>query len=157
MKNLIIYILGSILLLAGVYTFYTSSAALFGWFGGSPKDQVFIKLTQVTCFVTSILYIIAGVLFFFKKKLTTTLLFVATVLMFVGYIAMLFHINSGKFVTLNYVGEMLTRTTSTMLYAATAWYIFTRTRFIYPPGHDAKSFRKLMREHQSKERQKMKV
>lgn len=157
MKNLVIYILGSILLLAGFYTFYTSTSALFGWFGGASKGAIYIKLTQISCLVTSILYLVSGTLFFLKSKLSTPILFFATIIMFIGYIAMLFHINAGKLVTLSYVGEMLTRTTSTMLYAATAWYIFTRTRFVYPPGHDAKSFKKLMKEYQLRERQKMKA
>lgn len=157
MKNVIIYILGSILLLAGLYTFYTSTAALFGWFGGGQQGAIYIWLTQISCLITSILYMVCSVLFFMKNKLSTPLLFIATIIMFIGYIAMLFHINAGKFVTISYVGEMLTRTTSTMLYAAGAWYIFTRTRFVYPPGHDAKSFKKLMKEYQMREKQKMKV
>ena len=157
MKNLVIYLLGSILLLAGFYTFYTRTSALFGWFGGMSEGAIYIQLTQICCLVTSILYLASGSLFFLKSKISTPVLFIATIIMFIGYIAMLFHINAGKLVTLGYVGEMLTRTTSTMLYAATAWYIFTRTRFVYPPGHDAKSFKKLMKEYQLRERQKMKV
>lgn len=147
--------MGSILLIGGLYTFYSSTAALFGWFGGIKKDAVYIELTQISCLISSFLYLVSGILFFLKKKLSTPLLFVATIVMFIGYIAMLFHINAGKLVTLSYVGEMLIRTTSTMLYAAAAWYIFTRTRFVYPPGHDAKSFKKLMKEYQAKESRKM--
>lgn len=155
MKNNIIYILGSILLIGGFYTFYTSTSFLFGWFGGPPKDSIYIELTQICCLVTSLLYLAAGILFFLKKKLSTPILFIATIIMFIGYIAMLFHINAGNQVTIAYVGEMLIRTTSTMLYAAAAWYIFTRTRFVYPPGHDAKSFKKLMKEYQLKDAKKM--
>ncbi len=155
MKNFVIYILGSVLLLGGIYSFYSSTAALFGWFGGTHKDAIFIKLTQISCLISSLLYLVSGILFFLKKKLSTPLLFIATIVMFIGYIAMLFHINAGKLVTLAYVGEMLIRTTTTMLYAAASWYIFTRTRFVYPPGHDAKSFKKLMKEYQAKETRKM--
>ncbi len=155
MKHTVIYILGVLLIIAGLYTFYTSTAALFSWFGGSKKEAIYIELTQICCLISSAAYFVCGILFFLKKKLATPILFITTIVMFIGYIAMLFHINEGKFVTIGYVGEMLIRTTSTMLYAAASWYIFTRTRFIYPPGHDAKSFKKLMKEYQAKEMRKM--
>ncbi len=150
MKDYIIYFLGTVLILGGVYTFYTSTSQLFGWFTNPPKDVVYIRLTQVCCLICSFLYLISGALFFIRSKISTTFLFIATIIMFVGYIAMLFHINSGKPITMGFVGEMLLRTTSTMLFAAVAWYLFTRIRFVYPPGHNAESFKKLVKEYELK-------
>lgn len=151
MKNLIIYTLGAGLIFGGVYTFYTTTSVLFDWFESSNKTRPFVRMSQVCCFISSFFYLICGVLFFLKKKIATQLLFIATIIMFIGYIGMLFHINSGKAIELQTIAEMLIRTTVTMLYAAASWYIFTRTRFVFPPGHDAKSFRKLMREHSKRE------
>lgn len=151
MKNLIIYILGSVLLIGGLFTLYTTSSILFNAFEGRAKAGHYVPLAQAASFICSFIYIVSGVLFFLKEKLSTPLLFIATIIMFIGYIAMLFHIKNGRPLELHTIAEMLIRTSLTMLYAGASWYIFTRTRLIYPPGYDAKSFKKLMNKYIKKE------
>lgn len=148
----VIYALGTILIIGGIYTFYITSAILFDLFDERARAGNYILITQICSFICSIIYIISGILFFRKSKLSTTLLFFATIIMFVGYIGMLFHINDNKPFELYIIPEMLIRTTSTMLYAAAAWYFFTRMRLVYPEGHDAKSFKKLMKDYQSQKK-----
>lgn len=146
----VIYILGAILIIGGVYTLYTTSVSLFNLFGRHMKVVKYIPITQVCSFICSFIYITCGILFFKKAKLATTLLFIATIIMFVGYIGMLFHINDNKPFELSIIPEMLIRTTGTMLYAAGAWYFFTRMRMVYPEGYDAKTFKKLLRDYKVK-------
>jgi len=154
MKDYVIYILGFVLILAGFYTFYSSTSQLFGWFWPNTRSSNYITLTQVCCLISALIYVASGLLFFMKSKISTTLLFIATIIMFIGYIGMLIYINSGKTVTITFIGEMLLRTSSTMFYAAVAWYLFTRTRFVYPPGYDAKSFKKLIKEYEARKRKR---
>lgn len=146
----VIYILGTILIVGGVYTLYSTSVVLFNLFDRHLETVNYIPITQVCSFICSFIYIISGILFFRKGKLATTLLFIATIIMFVGYIGMLFHINDNKPFELSIIPEMLIRTTGTMLYAAGAWYFFTRMRMVYPEGYDAKSFKKLMKDYKVK-------
>lgn len=146
----LIYLLGSLLIVGGIYTFYITSAILFDLFGERAKAGNFIYITQVCNFICSFTYIISGILFFLKSKQSTTLLFIATIIMFVGYIGMLFHINSNRPFDMSVIPEMLIRTTGTMLYTAIAWHFFTRMRIDYPEGYDAKSFKKLMKEYKIK-------
>lgn len=156
MKKNLIKILGVILILVGIYTFYTRTSILFGWFNNNDPDSVYLPLTQVCCYIDSIIYIICGFLFFYESKLSTPLLFIATIIMFIGYSAMLFYINSGITVSIYVAGEMLLRTSATMLYTAIAWYLFTRARVKLPKGYDEESFKKLVRKYEA-EKRKQKV
>lgn len=146
------FILGCILIVGGLYTFYSTSEALFGLFGREVSRVAIIPITQICSLACSFLYLISGLLFFRKSKFSTTLLFVATIIMFVGYVGMLLHISSNKPFNPNIIPEMLIRTTSTMLYAAAAWYFFSRVKLIYPKGYDAKSFKQLSREYEMKKK-----
>ena len=148
----VIYSLGTVLIVGGIYTLYISAGVLFDSFGERERAGNYILIAVICNFICSFFYIVSGILFFNKKKLSTTLLFIATIIMFVGYIGMLFHINENKPFELSVIPEMLIRTTCTMLYAAGAWYFFTRTRLVYPDGHDAKSFRKIMKDYQTKKK-----
>lgn len=142
--------LGIILIGVGVYSFYSSTSLLFSLFEPKNSNENFISITQYCIFACSFIYLICGVLFLLRDKMATTLLFIATIIMFVGYIGMLFHINSNKPFELSIIPEMLIRTTGTMLYAAAAWYFFTRMRLVYPEGHNAKTFKRLMKEYKTK-------
>lgn len=149
-ESVAIYTLGALLILAGIYTFYSTSSTLFHLFSQTESPENYIPITQYASLICSFLYLISGILFFVRSKWnkwSTTLLFIATIIMFVGYIGMLFHINSNKPFELSIIPEMLIRTTATMLYAAAAWYFFTRMRLVYPEGHNAKTFKKLMKEY----------
>lgn len=150
MKNIIIYILGSILLVGGIYTLYTSGGILFDAPRMRAKAGNYIQMTIVANFICSFIYIVCGYLFFIKSKLSTTLLFFATIIMFIGYIGMLFHIQAGKPFDISTIQEMLIRTTGTMIYAAIAWYIFTRIRLEYPAGYNAKTFKQFIKEREMK-------
>lgn len=144
----LIFVLGTMLIVGGVYTLFVSSAILFHLAPENVRPGNYIPIAVVCNFICSFIYITAGILFFRMHKLSTSLLFIATVIMFVGYIGMLFHINENKPFELAVIPEMLIRTTGTMLSTAGAWYFFTRTRLVYPDGHDAKTFKKLMKEYQ---------
>lgn len=148
----VIYALGTILIVGGIYTLYISTSILFDLFDERKRAGSYIQIAVVCNFICSFIYIVSGILFFNKKKASTTLLFIATIIMFVGYIGMLFHINENKPFELSVIPEMLIRTTCTMLYAAVAWYFFTRTRLVYPDGYDAKSFKKIMKDYQTKKK-----
>lgn len=148
MKNFIIYTLGSILIIGGVYTLYVSGSILFNASNARAHAGKYIQMTIVTNFICSFIYIVCGFLFFIKSKLSTTLLFFATIIMFIGYIGMLFHIQANKPFEITTIQEMLIRTTGTMLYAAAAWYIFTRIRLQFPPGFNAKTFKQYMKERE---------
>ncbi len=144
--------LGILLIIVGVYSFYSSTSNLFNLFDRKTSVENHIPITQYSIFICSFIYLISGVLFLLKDKLATTLLFIATIIMFVGYIGMLFHINNNKPFELSIIPEMLIRTTGTMLYAAAAWYFFTRMRLVYPEGHNAKTFKKLMKEFKTQKK-----
>ncbi|HRN71870.1 MAG TPA: hypothetical protein PLM81_01990 [Ginsengibacter sp.] len=150
MKRSVIYLLGSVLIIVGFYTIITSGGYLLHVGKNFREPAVYIPVATIACFIASIIYVVCGVLFFIKGKWATPLLFVATIIMFVGYIGMLFHINNGKPINNLTIIEMLVRTSGTMLYAAASWFIFTRTRIVYPEGYDRKSFKKLLKEYEDK-------
>lgn len=141
MKNIIIYVLGAILGIAGLYTLYISSGLLFDLFNMRQSVGNYIPATSIANFVCSFLYLISAFLFFKKSKQSTTILFIATIIMFLGYIGMLFHIQAHKPFDVPIIAEMLIRTSGTMLYAATAWYIFSRIRLVFPPGYSYKDLK----------------
>lgn len=148
----VIYALGLILIAAGVYTLYTTSSNLFDLFGNHKNAGNSIPVTQICSFICSFIYIVSGVLFFRKSKLATALLFVATIIMFIGYVGMLIHINGNEPFETVIIPEMLIRTSGTMLFTAAAWYFFSRIRLVYPEGYDAKSFKKLMKDYEMKKK-----
>lgn len=141
MKNIVIYILGSILGIAGLYTLYISSGLLFDLFGVRHETETYIQATSISNFICSFLYLFSSYLFFRKSKLSTSVLFIATIIMFIGYIGMLFHIQAQRPYGVRIIAEMLIRTSGTMLYAATAWYIFTRVRLVLPSGYTYKDMK----------------
>lgn len=153
MKKTIIYSLGIILIFAGIYTLYVTGKSLLDTRLDLQGSMVNIPVAKIACFISALFYLVCGVLFFMKEKLNklaTPLLFIATIIMFIGYIGMLFHINAGRPINNLTIAEMLVRTSGTMLYAAAAWYIFTRTRIEYPKGYNPKSFKKLLKEYEAK-------
>lgn len=144
----IIYFLGILLIVGGLYTLYSKTLVLTDLITRPARAAHVIPITIVCSLICSVIYLISGILFLKKNKQSTTLLFIATIIMFIGYIGMLFHINGNKPFELQIIPEMLIRTTGTMLYAAAAWYFFTRMRLVYPDGHDARSFKKFMKEYE---------
>jgi|GEM_PF-3000125 len=150
MKRFVIYGLGAILIIVGGYTLYSTGSILMNVNDAKAKAGDYIQMTVVANFICSFLYIISGFLFFIRSKLSTTLLFFATIIMFIGYIGMLFHIQANKPFHVSIIQEMLIRTTGTMLYAAVAWYIFTRIRIEYPAGHNAKTFKQYIKDREMK-------
>lgn len=160
MKQFIIYALGSILGIAGIYTLIVSSGILFNLFGMREWVGEYIQATIVANFICSFLYLVSAWLFFKRSKWSTTILFIATIIMFIGYIGMLFHIQETQRLNVHIIGEMLIRTTGTMLYAAAAWYIFTRMRLVLPPGYtykDLKEMSKKMKLEKKRLRKKNRV
>lgn len=95
MKNLTFYIAGSILGAFGLLTLFLSSSVIFDLFGIRAKEGNYVLLVVWANFIASFLYLFAAYGFFKQKRWTTFLLATAVIILLLGSIGLIFHINSG--------------------------------------------------------------
>jgi len=128
MKNAILKTAAVILLLFALATLYMSFSVIFDLFGVREKEGNYVPFIVWANFICSLLYLPAVYGLFAKKKWTTPLLAVATGILVIGFIGLLFHINSGGIYEEKTVKAMIFRTALTGLFATISWYFISKNK-----------------------------
>lgn len=95
MKNLTLYVLGVVLAAFGLLTLFLSGSVLFDLFGVRAKQGNYVLIIIWANFIVSFLYLFAAYGFIKQKRWTTMLLGIALVVLILGSIGLIIHINSG--------------------------------------------------------------
>ncbi len=126
MKKVIQYVLIAILFLFGLLTLFLSSSIIFDWFGIRAKEGNYVLFVVWANFISSVIYLISSYGFIKLKKWTPHLLGTSVIIMIVAFIGLLFHINSGGLYETKTVVAMVFRTTLTVFFAATSYFIISK-------------------------------
>jgi multisubunit Na+/H+ antiporter MnhB subunit len=109
-KNKIISIITAIVMTTfGLLTLYLSSSILFDWFGVRAKQGNYVFFIVGTNFLCSILYLTVAYGLYKRKEWTFKLLLMALILLSIGFIGLLIHINMGGLYETKTVGAMFFR------------------------------------------------
>ena len=143
MRRYLIIILAAFLAIAGIVSMFMSFSIIFDVFGIRKQEGNYIPMVVYGNFICSFLYLIASWYIFKENDLSTIYLIFAVLLLLITYAFMLYHIQSGKPYEMSTVYAMLGRTSLTIMYAAIAWYLFSRVRKLKPTSYiDEKLLRK---------------
>lgn len=126
MKKFLIYIPGIVLVAFGLLSLFMSSSVIFDLFDIRAKEGNYVLFIVWTNFFASIFYLFAAFGFFTKKLWTSKLLGIATIMLLVAFIGLLFHINTGALYETKTVGAMIFRITLTLAFAIIAYFSFKK-------------------------------
>lgn len=105
-----------VLIAFGLLTLFLSSSVIFDLFSIREKEGNYVPFIVWVNFISSILYLIAAVLWIKKAKVTSTLLGISTVLLALGFIGLIIHVNAGGLHETKTIGAMVFRTLLTLLF-----------------------------------------
>ena len=128
MNKTLRYIVGIVLGAFGLLTIFLSSSVILDLFGIREQEGNYVLFIVWTNFIASLLYLISTYGFFSKKKFTTKLLGFSTVLLFIAFIGLNYHINSGGIYELKTFKAMIFRTSITAIFTAISYYTITRNK-----------------------------
>ena len=127
MKNVLKYILVAVLAAFGLLTFFLSTSVIFDLFGIRAKEGDYVLVVVWANFLASIAYLIAAVGIIRSQKWATTLLAVATIILLAAFVALMYHVNAGGLYETKTIGAMIFRTSLTLLFTLSAYFLLTRT------------------------------
>jgi hypothetical protein len=143
MRRYLIIILAAVLTIVGVVSMFMTFSVIFDLFDIRKQEGNYIPMVVYGNFICSFLYLIAAWYIYKENDLSTIYLIFSVLLLLVTYAFMLYHIQSGRPYEMRTVFAMLGRTSLTIVYAAIAWYLFSRVRKLKPPSYiDEKSLGK---------------
>ena len=146
MRRYLIIILAAFLTIVGLVSMFMTFSVIFDLFEVRKQEGNYIPMVVYGNFICSFLYVIAAYYIFKENDLSTIYLFFAVLLLLITYAYMLYHIQSGKPYEMKTVFAMLGRTSLTIVYAAIAWYLFSRVRKLKTPSYiDESGLRKRKR------------
>lgn len=128
MKNVILKTAAILLLFFALATLYMSASVIFDLFGVREQEGNYVPFIVWANFICSLIYLPAAYGLFTRKQWTALLLLVATGILVAGFIALLFHINSGGLYEEKTVKAMVFRTVLTGLFATIAWYFISKNK-----------------------------
>ena len=127
MKNVLKYILVAVLAAFGLLTLFLSTSVIFDLFGIRATEGDYVLVVVWGNFLASIAYLIAAVGTIRSQKWATTLLAVATIILLAAFVALMYHVNAGGLYETKTIGAMIFRTSLTLLFTLSAYFLLTRT------------------------------
>ena len=126
-KNSFIRIISAIVLLAfGLLTLYLSSSILFDWFDVRAKQGNYVLFIVGINFSCAILYLTAAYGFIIRKLWTVKILLTTLIILLLGFVGLLIHINTGNLYETKTVGAMIFRIVFTIILLGIAKKIFKK-------------------------------
>ena len=122
MKMRITKISAIVLFAFGALTLFLSTSIILDLFGIRAKEGNYVPFVVWANFLASILYLIAAFGFLKSRKSTVQFLALASAILFIAFIALLIHINSGGTYETKTVAAMIFRTSITLVFTAIAHY-----------------------------------
>jgi len=131
MKNLTVYIAGTILAAFGLLTLFLSSSVIFDLFGIRAKEGDYVLLVVWANFIASFLYLFGAYGFFKQKKQTTLALAISLVILILGSIGLIIHINLGGIYEAKTPKAIVFRTSLTLVFLLISYFkITTKNRLL---------------------------
>lgn len=128
MKKALNYILPLLLVLFGLLTLFLSSSVIFDWFGIREKEGNYVLFIVWSNFVSSLIYIIAAFGVLKRQKWAIYLLAISTAILAIAFACFLYYINSGGIHETKTIGAMVFRTSITIAFTFTAYYLLKTKR-----------------------------
>ena len=130
MKNVLKYILVAVLSAFGLLTLFLSTSVIFDLFGIRAKEGNYVLFIVAANFLASLCYLIAAVGIIKSRQWVTKLLAFATVILLAAFVALMFHVNAGGLFETKTIGAMIFRTSLTLLFTLSSYFLLSRTRKI---------------------------
>jgi 5-carboxymethyl-2-hydroxymuconate isomerase len=128
MKNVLKYILVAVLSVFGLLTLFLSTSVIFDLFGIRAKEGNYVLFVVAANFLASLCYLIAAVGIIKSRQWVTKLLAFATVILLAAFVALMFHVNAGGLYETKTIGAMIFRTSLTLLFTLSSYFLISRTR-----------------------------
>ena len=128
MKKIARYTTIIILILFGLVTLFLSSSIIFDLFGIREKEGNYVLFVVWANFVSSILYLIAAYGLLRFKNWSPAPLLLSAVILILAFFGLLWHIDNGGIYETKTVGAMIFRTTLTVVFALSAYYIVKKKK-----------------------------
>ena len=125
MKKFTLYLLGTIIGAFGLLTLFLSGSVIFDLFGVRAKEGNYVLIIVWANFIASFLYLLSAYGFFKQKKWTTLLLGISIVVLVLGSIGLIIHINSGGIYEVKTPKAMIFRTGITLVFLVFSYFKIT--------------------------------
>ncbi len=126
MKRTFLYLIATLLAAFGLLTLFLSSSVIFDLFGIRAKEGNYVLFIVWANFLSSILYLVAAYGLIKDKFWTIKPLSISALVLFVAFIGLFIHINSGGIYETKTIGAMLFRITVTIVFTALAFFMITK-------------------------------
>ena len=124
MKQKILKITATVLLLFALLTLFLSSSVIFDLFGIREKEGNYVPLVVWANFISSILYLVAAYGLLKMKKWPVWLLVISAVILVAAFIGLKIHISEGGLYEAKTVNAMIFRIGLTILLAVASYFLF---------------------------------
>ena len=128
MKNIILKIAGSFLLLFGCVSIFMTISVIFNLFGIRKLEGSYVLFVVYANMICGVLYLLAGYGFFKQKEWTSLLLGISFLILLLALIGLVFHIYSGEIYEHKTVNAMIFRTVITLLLYYVSWRFISKKK-----------------------------
>ena len=128
MSKIIKYTSVTALICFGLLTLFLSSSVIFDWFGIREKEGNYVLFIVWANFVSSLIYLLSAYGFIRLKKWTPKLLSASVVILVLAFIGLLIYIKLDGIYEVKTVKAMIFRTTLTVLFTVSAYFIITKSQ-----------------------------
>ena len=123
MKQKILKITATVLLLFALLTLFLSSSVIFDLFGIREKEGNYVPLVVWANFISSILYLVAAYGLLKMKKWPVWLLVISAVILVAAFIGLKIHISEGGLYEAKTANAMIFRIGLTILLAVASYFL----------------------------------
>lgn len=128
MKTTILKVSAVSISLFSLVTLFMSSSVIFDLFGVREKEGNYVLFVVVSNFIAGIIYLLVAYGLFTEKKWATKLLLVAVAILFMSFVGLLIHANTGGIYEHKTIIAMLSRIVITLAFAGISWFFITKKR-----------------------------
>jgi len=123
MRKILPHIIALLLAAFGLLTLFLSSSVIFDLFGIRAHEGNYVLFVVWANFLSSILYLVAAFGLIRGKKWTIKPLSMTVIILFLAFIGLIIHINSGGIYETQTIGALIFRLIVTTVFAALAYFL----------------------------------
>jgi len=123
MRKILPHIIALLLAAFGLLTLFLSSSVIFDLFDTRAKEGNYVLFVVWANFLSSILYLVAAFGLIRGKKWTIKPLSMTVIILFLAFIGLIIHINSGGIYETQTIGALIFRLIVTTVFAALAYFL----------------------------------
>ena len=126
MKNIIPYLIATVLAFFGLITLFLSSSVIFDLFNIREQEGNYVLFIVWANFISSLLYLSAVYGFIKNKNWTSQSLGISALVLIIAFIGLFVHINQGEIYETKTIGAMVLRITVTLVFTLLAYFTITK-------------------------------